>query len=309
VPFAALLEDGEPARRLLDRFAIGYLATGRSLLDIDRAAAPPAEPPVVIGDPDYDFDKPGEPPVPPPAPVKGFPAFYFERLPGTADEAWRVAQLVAGRRVTGKKANEAALRACRSPALLHIASHGYYVRPFAKGIHVIGNWRELGAQFRGEALGRAGSAFVRSGIVLAGVNAWSANRSLPDEVGDGLLTAAEVARIALEGTELVVLSACSGALGDVTPGNGVSGLLHGFHVAGARATVASLWRIPDEITERLMRGFYERLLEGQTRIEALRRAQQELSGTHPAWQWGSYVSYGSPGAIAYRPATGTARSD
>jgi len=211
-------------------------------------------------------------------------------------------------RVTGKKANEATLRACCSPAILHIASHGYYVRPFAQGVHVIGNWRELGAQFRGEVLGRAGSAFVRSGIALAGVNAWSANRPVPDEVGDGLLTAAEVARIPLEGTELVVLSACSSALGDVTPGNGVSGLLHGFHVAGARATVASLWRIPDEITGRLIQSFYERLLQGETRIEALRRAQQELNGTHPAWQWGSYVSYGDPGPIAYRPSTGTSGS-
>ena len=307
VPFAALLEDEPSERRLLDRFAIGYVATGRGILDFDRAPAPPGEAPVVIGDPDYDFDKPGETSVPPPV-VEGFPDFYFERLPGTADEAWRVAQMVGGRRLTGKKAHEAALHACRSPAILHVASHGYYIRPFAQGVYIIGNWRELGPLFRGEALGFASNAFLRSGIALAGVNAWSANRAVPEEVGDGLLTSAEVAHLELEGTELVVLSACSTALGDVTAGNGVSGLLYGFHVAGARATVAALWRIPDEITGRLMQSFYHGLLQGVPRIEALRQAQQELSATVPPWQWGSYVSYGDPGPIDYRPATGTTGS-
>ena len=41
-----------------------------------------------------------------PAMFEGFPDFYFERLPGTADEAWRVAQMVGGRRLTGKKGVE-----------------------------------------------------------------------------------------------------------------------------------------------------------------------------------------------------------
>jgi CHAT domain-containing protein len=83
--------------------------------------------------------------------------------------------------------------------------------------------------------------------------------------------------------------------------DGVAGLLYAVHVAGARTTIASLWPIPDEATESLMRTYYGALLEGVPRIEALRQAQRALTGTLPAWQWAAYVSYGDPAPIQYRP--------
>jgi CHAT domain-containing protein len=166
----------------------------------------------------------------------------------------------------------------------------------------------FGTFLRGHALASAENPFLRSGIALAGVNAWSANVPVPEEMGDGLLNAAEVARLDLRDTELVVLSACSTALGDVHAGDGVAGLLQGLRLAGARTIVAALWQIPDEATAQLMEAFYRALIEQprQAVPEALKTAQSALRKTgKPAWQWAAHVCYGDPAPLTYVPTTGT----
>jgi CHAT domain-containing protein len=94
-------------------------------------------------------------------------------------------------------------------------------------------------------------------------------------VGDGLLTAEEVAGLDLLGTELVVLSACDTGLGEVHVGEGVFGLRRAFVVAGARTLVMSLWKVPDLATSFLMDRFYHNLLaRGLDRDLALSDAQR-----------------------------------
>ena len=57
-------------------------------------------------------------------------------------------------------------------------------------------------------------------------------------------------------------------------GEGVLGLQRAFQLAGARTTVGSLWKVPDDATRGLMSEFYRRLWEqGQGKLEALRAAQ------------------------------------
>jgi CHAT domain-containing protein len=112
-----------------------------------------------------------------------------------------------------------------------------------------------------------------SGLVLAGANI------RPTELGrdDGILTALEVAELDLSGVELAVLSACETGLGRVAGGEGLLGLQRAFQVAGARAVVASLWKVGDEATQILMAEFYKNLWERKLpKAEALRQAQLTL---------------------------------
>jgi CHAT domain-containing protein/tetratricopeptide (TPR) repeat protein len=306
VPFAALVTEGSPERRLIDDVDISYLPDARAVLEFGRSREA-AGTPVIVADPDFDFVKRFTPETPSGVDNEAY-FFYFQRLPGTADEGWAVTRVLGGSLIRGAKAHEGALRACASPAVLHVASHGFYLRPFGQGIQVIGDLRsaassKFGTFLRGHLMAYAENPFLRSGIALAGVNAWSANQPLPADVGDGLLSAAEVAHLDLERSELVVLSACSTALGDVHAGEGAAGLLQGLRLAGARTIVAALWQIPDEATALLMETFYRALLEDPrpSAANALKAAQSALRAAgKPPWQWAALVCYGELAPLAYR---------
>jgi CHAT domain-containing protein len=97
-----------------------------------------------------------------------------------------------------------------------------------------------------------------------------------DGVENGVLTAYEATGLNLQGTELVVLSACETGLGQVENGEGVFGLRRALLEAGAQAVLMSMWPVPDAETEKLMTLFYERWLSGMDKHEALHEAQMEL---------------------------------
>lgn len=112
-------------------------------------------------------------------------------------------------------------------------------------------------------------AGLLSGLAFAGAN-------LPPRDGhdDGILTAMEVAALDLSKVDTVVLSACETGLGEVAGGEGLLGLQRSFQVAGAKSVVASLWKVPDAATGRLMQRFYENLWKRKLgRLDALREAQ------------------------------------
>jgi CHAT domain-containing protein len=77
--------------------------------------------------------------------------------------------------------------------------------------------------------------------------------------------------------ELVVLSACSTALGKEIRGEGLVGIVQGFMYAGAKRVVASLWKVDDYATGELMSRFYRQMLEQKrSPAGALRQAQIEM---------------------------------
>lgn len=110
---------------------------------------------------------------------------------------------------------------------------------------------------------------VRSALVLAGA---AHGRIRPDSGYDGLVTALEISSVlALKGTKLVVLSACESARGVVLQGEGVASLQRAFLIAGSeKLVVASLWKVNDDVTKRLMTAFYTFLRAGNSRSVALR---------------------------------------
>ena len=60
--------------------------------------------------------------------------------------------------------------------------------------------------------------------------------------------------------DIVILSACETALGEIKKGEGVVGLSTAILYAGSRNMILSLWRVADNPTKKLMVYFYEFLL-------------------------------------------------
>ena len=109
--------------------------------------------------------------------------------------------------------------------------------------------------------------------------------SLVDDDGkpvDGFLRLHEIYNLDLD-ADLVVLSACSTALGKEVHGEGLIGLTRGFMYAGASRVVSSVWNVDDRASAQLMSRFYEAMLaEELPPATALREAQLSLL-RHPRW--------------------------
>ena len=74
------------------------------------------------------------------------------------------------------------------------------------------------------------------------------------------------------------LSTCDSAGTPVTPGDEVVGLAWLTLAAGARAVVASLWKVAELSTALLMRAFYGALRDGPTAARGARAAQRHVKG-------------------------------
>ena len=205
-------------------------------------------------------------------------------LPGTRREIedvgallrahdWRVTKLV------GDGATKAAIERARSPRVMHLATHGFFLDPPSQ--HVYGT-----AAFDDDPM-------LRSGLLLAG-----ATESLrrEDASASGILTAFEASNLRLDGTELVVLSACDTGLGTVELSDGVFGLRRAFHEAGASNVMMSMWTVPDRETHELMKSFYRYWLGGAEMHAALARAMRDERavvvgryGKDLPRMWGAFV--------------------
>ncbi len=94
---------------------------------------------------------------------------------------------------------------------------------------------------------------------------------------------------------LVTLSACETALGQAGRGDELLGLARAFFYAGARAILASLWRVEDRSTAELIGRFYRHLAEGKNNAVALRLAQIEMiQAEYSPFQWASLGLMGRP---------------
>jgi CHAT domain-containing protein/tetratricopeptide (TPR) repeat protein len=117
---------------------------------------------------------------------------------------------------------------------------------------------------------------LRSALAFAGANTWLQGKPLPQDAGNGLVFAQDIAALDLWATELAVLSACQTGIGDIQLGEGVFGLRRAFAVAGAKTLVMSLWSVPDRASALLMDRFFANLRQGVGRADALQNAQNYL---------------------------------
>ena len=186
-------------------------------------------------------------------------------LPGTKTEVENIVGNLKKNRVKTKlyegiQANEESFKALSGKEIstMHIATHGFFLPTDEK--------------MSGD------QSLVQSGLLLSGANyAWQ-NKPLPEGIEDGILTAKEISFMDLRKTDLVVLSACQTALGEIT-GEGVFGLQRGFKKAGVRTIIMSLWPVDDNATLLMMTEFYTNLTKGMTKREAFLTAQNKVKTT------------------------------
>ncbi|HEX6246049.1 MAG TPA: tetratricopeptide repeat protein, partial [Polyangiales bacterium] len=106
VPFEALVDP--QGHYALKQWLFSYVTSGRDLLRLAARPAPRA-PATIVADPDYG------------------PGPLFGRLTGVQAEAAEVAaHLPSARLLTGAQATKAALAGVVGPAVLHVATHGFY---------------------------------------------------------------------------------------------------------------------------------------------------------------------------------------
>ena len=187
-------------------------------------------------------------------------------LPGTKTEVENIVGTLKKKKKVkatlyeGSSANEESFKALSGKDInvLHIATHGFFLPTDEK--------------MSGD------QSLVQSGLLLSGANyAWQ-NKPLPEGIEDGILTAKEISYMDLRKTDLVVLSACQTALGEIT-GEGVFGLQRGFKKAGARTIIMSLWPVDDNATLLMMSEFYTNLTNGLSKREAFLAAQNKVKTT------------------------------
>ena len=116
---------------------------------------------------------------------------------------------------------------------------------------------------------------------------------------DGSLEAREMLDLRLR-ADLVVLSACDTARGDVHAGEGLIGMSWALFAAGSPSVIASQWRVGSARTETLMTTFYREWMKAQrtpfAKAHALRAARLALlhdaEFRHP-YYWSPFVLIGS----------------
>jgi len=191
--------------------------------------------------------------------------FQFKRLPFSGTEVKEIGDLFPAKKKViylGEKAKEEIVK--REPLetfkYIHFATHGIIEQKVPS----------------------------RSGIVL------TLNENSSE---DGFLQVNEIFNLKLD-ADLVVLSACKTGLGKLRKGEGIVGLTRAFMYAGTPSVIVSLWNINDRSTASFMKNFYEQLIKGKDKAEALQQAklqmlQSERKLYHHPFFWAPFVLIGN----------------
>ena len=264
LPFEALFNG---KKYLIEDYTIKYISSGRELIrQLKRKDNKKVSKVIVFANPDFWLELPHKSIE---SSIKGledsvtfFDIEELEDLNGTNEIAIIKKHYKDVKVYQYKNATVENLFKIKSPKILHISTHGIYL-----------NSKKIENPMRKTALAFAG-----------------ANRIIEDDAG-GFATALKLSSLDLYGTELVVLSACKTALGEIHQAEGVVGLPKAFIQAGAKRVVMSLWSVSESKTTLLMRYFYDNISDIKDYAMALREAKLKMIDMHPYF-WSAFIIYG-----------------
>ncbi|PWT77763.1 MAG: kinesin [Acidobacteria bacterium] len=277
VSFATLV--GNDDKFVGEKYSVRYVASGRDLLrEFKRANNSQAS---VYANPDF-----GTRPASPNSSrgtalalrsieMQDLQSIAFPPLPGSAAEAAALEKRLGSsvKVFLGAKATKTELQRVNSPYILHLATHGFFLPEVELS-------KETNPLQRVEDIpqGKLVNPMHRSGLALAGaqttLQAWARGEVPPIE-NNGIVTAEEVGGLKLDGTWLVVLSACETGSGEARAGEGVMGLRRGFIQAGAQNLLMTLWPISDQTTVQIMVDFYDTAERTKNAPQALAEVQRD----------------------------------
>lgn len=201
-------------------------------------------------------------------------------LLGAAQETQTIFDMLSERNIPAKLYSFAGLEDRfkmlngQKTTILHVATHGFSLPPIVN--------RHTTNVLGVSTLPEVDNSLCYSGLFFSGCNNVLGRnaKQLPEGLDNGVLTAQEVASLNLQGLELAVLSACQTGLGEIKE-DGVIGLQRGFKKAGAQSLIISLWSVDDAATQLMMTTFYTSLMNGSTRQQAFRQAQNVVRSQYP----------------------------
>jgi CHAT domain-containing protein len=184
----------------------------------------------------------------------------FTRLLGSKSEAKNISQFLKSGTINGFKANKEELLSSnfRNKSILHFATHAFF-HPEISGL---------------------------SSIVLSTYNEKGENNP------SAYLRALEISNLELN-ADLVVLSGCETGVNKYDDSLGLGGLTESFMQAGSKNLIASLWKVDDQITNKMMTEFYRGYTNGLTISDALNSAQKLIRDNprtrHPKYWAGWFL--------------------
>lgn len=236
--------------------------------------------------------------------------YGFNYLPSTLNEVNEISHLMSDNDIntytyTDFDGTEDSFKnlSGKNMSIIHIATHGFfynindisdigfYTNYFENQKDTCDNKPDILSLFYNnyDSIATHSYSMSRSGLIMSGgENAWI-NDSGDSFTEDGILLSSEISALNLTETDLIVLSACETALGDVTI-DGVLGLQRAFKNAGVNTIVMSLWKVDDEATSYFMINFYKILLNGASKREAFDTAKRLTRDKYEdPYYWAAFI--------------------
>jgi CHAT domain-containing protein len=286
LPFGCLLQ--EDNRFLAESKKVFYLGSGRDLLKESPQIT--SKKISIFSNPTFYLDSKTAISKLPSNSTQSDPRFSLSLppLPGTEFEAQQLEKIARtnGWDVNmnmGISATEELVANSKTPTILHLATHGFFLgnkadHSYKSGDRGMSVKKLTDSEIQAKSMLFELNPMQSSGIALAGAQntftMWSSGQA-PEPSGDGVLTAEEVAALDLSGTLLVTLSACESGLGEAQAGEGVFGLRRSFMMAGAKNLLITLWPVDDNTTAKLMVDFYNEFFTSMNPSLSLAKIQTD----------------------------------
>lgn len=224
-------------------------------------------------------------------------------LPGTKKEVEQIGMIMRSTNLDslivddyiGNKGTEISFKSLsgKKKKIIHIGTHGFYlIDDTNKSIENLSMATTTMEQNVNDVRSLEDKSLSRCGLCFAGASNKLQGKVLPEGLDDGILTAQEISTLDLRGLDMVSLSACQTAQGDIMS-DGVFGLQRGFKKAGAKSILMSLWNVNDDATCLLMTEFYKNWIgKGKSKHQALELAKQEVR-SRKGWEdpkyWAAFI--------------------